>query len=87
MWKYDELPACDRFATIVTVSTLYKFMKKLPLNMAGLSDTYVKGKMTKFFAFTMEILDLFLKLPVKLIASLLLCGNMANSGSNEAIKR
>ncbi len=37
------------------VSTLYKFMKKSQLNSAGLSDTHVKGKMTKFFAFATEI--------------------------------
>jgi hypothetical protein len=35
-------------------------MKKSPFNNAGLSDTYVKGKMTKFFAFATEIYNFFL---------------------------
>jgi hypothetical protein len=60
----------------VADSTLYKFMKKLSLNSAGLSNTYVKGKMTKFFTFAMEKNYLFLKLPMLIIASSLLCVNI-----------
>jgi hypothetical protein len=30
-------------------------MQKLPLNSAGLLNTYVKEKMRKFFGFAMEI--------------------------------
>jgi hypothetical protein len=32
-----------------SLSTLYKFMQKSPLNSAGLLNTYVKAKTTKFF--------------------------------------
>jgi hypothetical protein len=51
-------------------------MKKLPLNSAGLSNTYVKGKTTKFFSFATERYNLFLKLPMKIVASSILCINI-----------
>jgi hypothetical protein len=40
-------------------------MKKSPLNSEGLSDTYVKGKMLKFFIFATEIYNLFLNCQCK----------------------
>jgi hypothetical protein len=43
----------------LSLSTLYEFLKKSPLNSEGLSNTYVKGKMTKFLAFAKEIYDLY----------------------------
>jgi hypothetical protein len=51
-------------------------MKTSPLNSAALSDTNVKGNMTKFVAFATEIYDLVLKLPMQIIASSLLCVNI-----------
>jgi hypothetical protein len=42
-----------------SLSTLYKFMKKSPLNSTGLLDTYVNAKKTKFFGFAMEITKLY----------------------------
>jgi hypothetical protein len=75
-------------------------MQKSPFNSAGLLDTYVKAKTTKFFNLATEITKMnqfFFKLPTQIIASLLLCVNIfgcksvrameANSGRDEAIKR
>jgi hypothetical protein len=55
-------------------------MQKSPLkNRAGLLDTYVLAKMTKFFGLAMEIKkikEFLLKLPIQIIASSLLCVNI-----------
>jgi hypothetical protein len=63
-----------------SLSTLYKFMQKLPLkNSAGLLDTFVKVKTMKFFGLATEITKIYkflLKLPIQIIASLLLCINI-----------
>jgi hypothetical protein len=45
-----------------SLSTLYKVMKKLSYNSAWLSNTYGRGMTTKYFAFAMELDDLFFKI-------------------------
>jgi hypothetical protein len=75
-------------------------MQKSPKNRAKLSNPYVKVKTTMFFGFatkTMKNNEFFGKLPLGIIASSLQFGNiifrssvkamMANSGSDEAMKR
>ncbi len=42
-----------------SLSTLYKVMQKLPLNSAGLLDTYVKAKTTKFFGVATKITKIY----------------------------
>jgi hypothetical protein len=69
-----------RLGIASSLSTLYEFMRKSPLkNRAGLLDTYVKAKTTKFFGLATEITKIFeflLKLPIQIIASSLLCVNI-----------
>jgi hypothetical protein len=62
-----------------SLSTLFKFMQKSPLNSPGLLNTYLKAETTKFFGFAMEITEIYelsLILPMQIIASLLLCVNI-----------
>jgi hypothetical protein len=60
-YRSDETfnASLPRFIAL-SLSTLYKVMKKLPFNSAWLSNTYGRGNTTKYFAFATEIDNLFL---------------------------